>query len=774
VHVTVALFLALLHVASGTTLEGFVRSSDGDAPVPSAQVEVVVDDASGARVRAYTDSTGRYALSELKPGTYHVRVSAVGYEPREMDVFIAAAPRVQVDVVLIPHAVRLAEVRVRGAAMRAERDDSIAATLADRDVGTVVVSGNALHADPSLASADVLQTVAARGGASMRDEAPTAMHVHGAGAGENGVQLDGIPLFNPYHASGTLTALDPDIISTATLHAGAMDASLGDATGSTIELETSPADSGRLTTQGAYTARAFRESATGPLSAIGGSFLVAVRRSADAPLSDFRDHSSTGVEFGDLFARVTARLGGGELEAFAFHSDDRLGFDAGSEERSTSVALAEQLPAAPRTPNALAWTTGTDALRWRSSGPTRWEMRAWRTRFDASFGWSGSTRLASTLENLGASASAAWQQGGVHLAAGVDANRLDVRYDVASASDSAGVPLSLTGAPMVVSAFGEARWLAGERWSFAAGLRDALVAPGDHGVEPRVSMRFAPSHRVSLGLGYTRLHQYVQSMRNDESLVDALAGISLPAVAGSSANGTTVPVARADQLTASLDARLSPTLAFSATAYARRAQGLVLVAPISGQPFATTAFAAGTSRAEGMTLSLEHTGERVTGDLAYTLSSVSRRAGAASYLPDFAATQAIALGVGVRVWPSTTLRAAVAANSGTPASVFADQVEWTPYTPSSGSGDISGSPQRIVGSLNGAQLPAYVRFDVGVRREWGLHLFGHVAQIAGNATVTNVFGRGNAVGLVAAPTGSLLHPLLLPARSVELGFEWKH
>ena len=770
---TLVLALALLRLAVGPTLEGVVRSSDGDAPIPAALIEVASDSAPDALLRAQTDSSGRYALSELRPGTYHVRVSSAGYVAREMDVLIARAARVRVDVVLTPRPVRLAEVWVNAAALRAVRDDSIAASRGTGDVGTIVVTGDALHADPALASADVLQSVAARAGASMRNETPTAMHVRGAGASENGVVLDGIPLFNPYHASGTLTAIDPDVISSASLHAGAIDASLGDATGSVIELETTAPDSALLSTQGGYTGRAFRESVGGPLSAVDGSFLVAVRRSANASLSDAHDRSGVGMQFGDFFVRTTMPVHGGELEAFALHGEDRLGFDSGHEAPLAAAEDEDGRAVVPATGNALAWNSGTDAVRWRSGGPTRWELRAWRTHFNASFAWAGASQMTSALDQLGAAAGAGWQWRGVRMNAGVEANRFDVRYHVTAASDSAGAPLSLDGAPMIVSAFGEARWSAGERWSFAAGLRDALVAPGDHGAEPRLSMRFAPSSRVSLGLGYSRLHQYVQSLRNEESLVDALAGISLPAIADSRAGGATVPTARADQVTASLDAQLSSTIALSASAYSRREQGLAMVAPLSAQPYATTGFAIGSARAQGMTLALERTGERVTGDVSYTVAAVEQRTGATSYVPDFAATHAITLGVGVRLWPTTTVRLAAAANSGAPASVFADQIEWTPYTPLSGRGDLSGSPGRLVGALDGARLPAYVRVDVGVRREWAVRLFGGPAHLAGSATLTNIFGRANALGLSAPAAGSLVQPLLLPARSLELGLEWR-
>ena len=302
-------------MTSGTTLEGVVRSSDDETPVVTARVEISTAGASNPLATVYSNTTGSYTIGALRPGTYHMRVSKSGFDPREMDVFVGAFPQVRVDFTLAPRPVRLAEILVSAAALRATSNDSTAESLADRNVGAVVLSGEALLADPSLASADALRSLALRSGAAIRSDAPTSMHVNGAAAGENEVLLDGIPLFNPSHSSGTLTAIDPDIISSATLHSGTMSAALGGATGSVTELETAPVESERFAMQGAYSDRAFRQSASGPLTTGGGSFLLAIRRSQNASLSDPHDRPGTGMEFGDLFARIRMPLGGGDLEA---------------------------------------------------------------------------------------------------------------------------------------------------------------------------------------------------------------------------------------------------------------------------------------------------------------------------------------------------------------------------------------------------------------------------------------------------------------------------
>ena len=769
----IALLFALLRIASSSMLHGVVRSSEDGTPLGATLVEAVATDSTHAYQRAFTDSTGTYALADLAPGSYRLRVTHPGYDTQELEVLLAGTSPVAVDIALRAQPQRLADVRVF-ATNRAPDDDSAAARIARRDVGTIVLSGDALHQDPALASADVLQSFTSRGAATARDEVPTAMHVHGATASENAVLLDGVPLFNPYHSSGTLSAIDPDVIASATLHAGAPGAVLGDATGSMIALTSRENDSTSLATEGAFGARALRGSLSIPLPTLGGSVLVSGRRSMAAPLSDGHNGVGNGAGFQDLFARATIPLRGGELEAFAFHSGDRLAFNAATEHVDGVPESSDNgLRPVSSLSNALSWTTGTNAVQWRSGGDTQWEVRGWRTRFDGSFAWATTTQLRSSYEQIGSSADAKWMMRGLHFTAGVDANKLNVGYAVSGAVDRAAPSLTLRGAPLIASAFTEARGTVAERWSYALGMRAPVVAPSGTGLEPRLSVRFAPSKRISFGVGYSRLHQYVQSLRNEESLVDAIAGITLPVVAGSTANGQTMPVASADQIASSFDARLTSTLSLSAIAYARHESGLALVAPVTAQPFAVSTFATGSADGRGMTVALDRTGTRVFGELAYSLSSVSRRAGGATYAPDFAAAHALRLGVGARVWPSTTLRAAASFDSGLPASVYADPLEWTPYTPASGSGDLAGSPQHVVGALNGARLPPYFRLDLGIRREWGLRMFGISTRVAADAAAINVLGRRNALG-VAQPNGGSPQSLLLPGRSLQFGFEWKH
>lgn len=782
-----ALLLALVHTFLGASLEGTVRSSDGEAPVVGAYVELTASASHGLVARALTDSTGRYLLPDLESGTYHLRVSRIGFDPRELDVLVYAAPRVVVDVLLEPRPQLLSELRVRATESSGTGFRQYLGARPE-PAGATMISGEELHSDPALGSPDALQSLLSRGLAFGREEAPTSLHVHGSAGSENAVYVDGVPVFNAYHATGTLTALDPDVISSVSLDRGAPAAMLGDATGAMISLSTTAPDTDRVTTRGGFSGRAFREAVGGPLPRTGGTFLVAFRRSLDASLSDSPSRSINEARFGDLFAKLTVPVRSGELELFALHADDHLSFDGAPEQVAVAPVsedgreddrAGEIRPIEHLQTNRLGWTTGTDAITWRSGGPVYWTASAWHTQFDARFAWSGTTRLASSLGNTGGAATASYSLGELRLNGGVNASELDVRYDIADLLTGNPIlngqaPLLLEASSPLVSTFGEALLNIGSRWSAAAGLRGALVAPAHAGVEPRLSLRFAPTSSVAFGLGYARTHQFVQSLRNEESLLDAVAGISLPALAGSRYGSLEVPAARSDQLIATADARLSRSISLSATAYARRETGAVLVAPTTSQPFALTGFAVGIVRARGVSLSLTREGERVSGELGYSLGSVIDRADGIAYSPSYDAAQAISAAVGVRVATATTLRIAAAAHSGTPTSVIADPVEWTPYTSSVGRGDLAGSPQHIVGALDGSRLPAYFRVDLGIRREWRLRAFGRESSLTTSAGVTNLFGRVNALGVVAPATLAPATLLVMPRRSATFGLEWTY
>jgi TonB-linked SusC/RagA family outer membrane protein len=119
---TVSLLAALLPATRATgqadpgRITGLV-TTDGSMPVSGARVSIL-----GTRVTAETNATGRYTLSTA-PGTYRVRVSAIGFTPTIVDsVPVTAGRATPLDFQLKRQTVELEKVVVTGYGTQARRD----------------------------------------------------------------------------------------------------------------------------------------------------------------------------------------------------------------------------------------------------------------------------------------------------------------------------------------------------------------------------------------------------------------------------------------------------------------------------------------------------------------------------------------------------------------------------------------------------------------------------------------------------------------------------
>ena len=114
---------ALAQAPSTGTLTGVITHAETAAPLPD--VNVVVD---GTGRGTATDRTGRYEITNLAPGTYTVRASAVGYRAIAESVTIEAGETTAASFVLQPDRVALDEVEVFATALEGRLTTRISAT----------------------------------------------------------------------------------------------------------------------------------------------------------------------------------------------------------------------------------------------------------------------------------------------------------------------------------------------------------------------------------------------------------------------------------------------------------------------------------------------------------------------------------------------------------------------------------------------------------------------------------------------------------------------
>ena len=718
-----------------------MRSDATGAPIAGASV-VWVD---GTR-RAESNAAGEYELGELPSGPRQLRFSAHGFQPLALEVLLSGDGRLRLDVVLIREPTTLPIVAVRG---RTPEESARARNAGGRWRAT----GAELRESPAVDEPDVFRALAVAPAAQMTIESPTAVHVRGGSADQNLFLLDGAPVYSPVHSGRLLSAFSPDIVDEMVVHGAAPAARYGGRLASVIEVRTPDA------TDGQFAAGGF-----GPTALHGAAAVAIVPGTASLLIAGRRSYS--GVRRGDVaelempgswldgFGKLELHLGATAIALSAFTADNGLGFPSGRGDLR----------------NTFEWTTTTSALAVdRPLGDAgTLSLRVWRARFDAAGVWapdSSLLTLGNSLVETGGRAVLSLRRGSGVLTGGIEVQRPRTRYDVQTrrGSEDAG-SFMLAASPTVASLFVEQTWRAATRWTITAGLRESSVTALQPRFEPRLAVVLDLTSRVALSGGYARMHQYSQSLRNEESLLGTILGPDLLIAAGSGG----VPVARSDEISAGLAAMVGEHARFRLDLYARAMSGLALVAPVTAAPFATTTFVRGRGRANGAAASLQWTGHRTDLVGSYGLAVVDRAPAGGAYEVGFAPMHAATIAASYRPGKRTQLRTMLGVTSQRVTTAVSDAVDWDTRDPVTGAREIAGTPNSAAGPLNSERLPMYLRLDAGVRHtipvfNGGITTFASVNNVLSRRNVT-----GYAIGESAPPRSLPMLPL-----SLVFGVAWR-
>src|SRR5437762_272194 len=83
---------------------------------------------------------------------------------------------------------------------------------------------------------DVLRALQRLPGVTTRDDFTAQLWTRGARWSDTRVYFDGLPLFNPVHAAGAISAVQPEAIGAAYFHPGVRSAALGEGAAAALEL----------------------------------------------------------------------------------------------------------------------------------------------------------------------------------------------------------------------------------------------------------------------------------------------------------------------------------------------------------------------------------------------------------------------------------------------------------------------------------------------------------------------------------------------------------
>ena len=734
-----------------TSVDTTVVASISAAPTPIGSVIIDVSGPGSIPRQLTGDDVGGYSLTGLAPGVYTLRFVRTGFIPLVLDVRVPAHGSVHLDVTLDRAPTTMQTIKVLASDARPRIPDVPASTGAYRPWH---IEGDKMRTSPSLDFADVIRAIGTSPGAPAGPESGAGLHLQGGATNHTLLLVDGIPLYNAVHAGDHPSVLDPDAVAGVTSYSEPRARSGGRLSG-VVEVDTRatlPDSQHVATTIWPTGIRTLTE-----LQFTGGSALIGARRNYARPEQGNTREPVT-MRPNDVFATVTVPFVDGSVTGLFSSSADAVSFDAGPLD----------LPPSARTANRFEWTSDARALTWHRGGSSGFSMdaRVWQSGTSVGANWlplTGSAmRMANQFTQTAAATTMSWAAARSTTSLGISYEQLGGRYSVADTAPADQASLIGVGAQLrVASGFVEHSQEIG-RVTTTVGERAAVVGQKLF-LEPRAAVALPLFRGITLSGAFARTHQYTQSLYNDESLVDAMASLEVPVVAGTAG----IPIAGSTSGSLQLDVPIGSSTVITASTFARTFDALVLAGPSGGDPFAAHAFTAGHGEAYGGSLGMREQLGRLDMQGLYSMSTVSREwAGEREYRPTFAPSNDLLLSAGYQLDDNTLLRASGFMSAIRSTSPLFGAVAWQWQDALTTQRQVSGSPQYSPAALGMGRLAPYLRIDLGARHTFA---FGRSFRASVYANVDNLLDRRNAAALIEDPSGTGARALHMMPRSLSFG-----
>jgi len=275
-----------LHAQGRGAVRGIVTdSTNGEA---LAFCNVVINELNAG---ASTDQHGLYVISSVPANKhYTLTISYVGYLTKVIHFTVARNSIKEINTALVPVGIKIGAVETVG-----KRTIEKNAT----DIGLQRISLKDIEMTPKGVESDVFRSLQYLPGVRSTGDVSARYYVRGSSSNENLVTLNGITIYNPFHAFGMFSVIDPDMINSVEFYKGGFTAEEGDRLSSVMNIITKDGNknnySGSVTTS-FLTAKTLLE---GPIPY--GSFIVTGRKSYSTEiLKKFLNDQSAPINFYDL------------------------------------------------------------------------------------------------------------------------------------------------------------------------------------------------------------------------------------------------------------------------------------------------------------------------------------------------------------------------------------------------------------------------------------------------------------------------------------------
>lgn len=695
-----------LYASGGGALRGFVTDSTNGEAITYANVLI-----KGSTIGITTNTRGYYFIPSIPPGKHTAIVSCIGYRTNYVAVTIREDEITDCNVHLVPGAIELEEVAVVGESQ---------VRLNETDLGLQKISVREIEIVPQAIESDIFRVLQLIPGVSSTGDVTAKYYVRGGAADQNLVLLNGAPVYNPFHALGIFSVIDPEMISTLEFFKGGFTSDYGGRLSSILNVVTRDGNKKSYHASGQAGLVSGKVAVEGPIP--DGSFLATGRKSYYGKiLKNFLSGQEAPFDFWDVSFKVNSAnqhisdVGKFVLHGF-FSRDDVSNHDPLLEDYFvTNSILGINWHKVWASPLYSVVTLSYSGFRAEVLPNESKSKPRTNTVYDVTNNWDF-TYVYDSRDEFAFGLQNKFLKTQLHL--------VNV-YDVKTALDEQGWD---------VNAYAEYRYKRWEAFRLNLGVRLKFVALTEYRpflFEPRISSTYRPFPAVALKAAVGWYSQELTSLSNENDLISIFEPlVIIPSYLSSS---------EAAHMMAGVEANLTDKFSIELEGYYKPSTNLV---DLNERKYTSGIrdFVNVDGKSYGLEFFLRYQPASMSLQVSYSLGWVYKINGDVLSVPRYDSRHSVNallsydFGAG---WQASTVWSLRSGMPFTPIAGYYDRLTIDPWSPSAAFNPHT--PVILWGERNSERLPFYHRLDISCSKKFHVDL----AQFAISASVINVYDRKN-------------------------------
>ena len=331
-RITLVMFVSLcitsLYAQQAATtgdIRGFVYDKKTGEPIIFTNVFL-----QGTTLGVATDVNGFYSLTKIKPGSYKLVSTGIGYDTVRINITVKGNQKISQNIYLQERAVNLKDIEITADKTEAKTETKVSA---------VKVTPKQINQIPSVGGEpDLAQYLQVLPGVVFTGDQGGQLYIRGGSPIQNKVMLDGMVIYNPFHSIGLYSVFETDIIRNAEVYTGGFGAEYGGRISAVMDVTTRDGNkkrlSGKLATN-PFTSKLLLE---GPLTKYKegkgtASFILSGRTSylekTSRNIYSYVDTAGLPYNFSDFYGKISINgNNGSKLNLFGFNFTDQVKYEA--------------------------------------------------------------------------------------------------------------------------------------------------------------------------------------------------------------------------------------------------------------------------------------------------------------------------------------------------------------------------------------------------------------------------------------------------------------